>query len=182
MTVRKFSCTGCGECCHKWEGRTVLSLADQRRLMLSTMGEALSFFTEEVETENPERPLVALRRDAESKECIFLGLDKKTCLVWDHAPSMCRAFPWIPNVLADWQGWAKKCEGMNEGTEWGEGDQEAGVQIWEGLADPEGRPWSEVLKERHGEARWSGCSAIQERGPDAGAEEGGSQGPDPQAR
>jgi len=102
-----FSCTQCGECC-KGYGGTYVTDSDIRNIAMYIGSDPETFVADYCQMSG-SRPVL---RQGENGFCVFFdGL----CTIHPVKPRMCRAWPFIPGVLADVQNWhimAASCPGM----------------------------------------------------------------------
>ena len=112
--VRRFACTGCGECC-TGRGRYVIEIsrAEQRRLQ-KFLGIARAWL----------RRRYVFRFDDETEsirmhsngDCVFLGTDRR-CRIYSARPKQCRTYPFWPELATRkaWRAEARRCEGIGQG-------------------------------------------------------------------
>ena len=102
----KFGCTACGKCC-KVEGEVwmdaneMVAAADFLQLEYGT------FMENYVEQVMSGWVKIKNKHDIEneSDECIFLGLDGKSCSIYRARPMQCRTYPFWPRLFSNESTW-----------------------------------------------------------------------------
>jgi Fe-S-cluster containining protein len=111
----RFSCTGCGKCCHNHgDGfEYVYSTRRERQAIARSLGVSLRAFEREY-CENVDGFLSFRTKD---KACVFL--DGKACGIYALRPAQCRSFPFWAELLEDRDTWerdvASFCPGVGQG-------------------------------------------------------------------
>ena len=93
QVLKKFSCSGCGECC-RWPGAVLLMESDHSRLA-AHLGLSGQEFIDLHTHLAPNRQQLALLDQADGS-CAFLEGDR--CSVYEARPEQCRTFPYAWSV------------------------------------------------------------------------------------
>ncbi len=105
-----FSCTQCGECCRGFGG-TYVTQEDIHRISRFISCDPAEFISRYCDMSG-SRPVLTLADDG---KCIFFD---KLCTIHAVKPYMCRAWPFIKNLLnhpENWDAMAGSCPGMVKG-------------------------------------------------------------------
>jgi hypothetical protein len=106
-----FQCRQCGECCKGFGGTYVNP--DDIRAIAEYIGADPGRFAEKYCQKSGSRQVLAQGEDG---YCVFRK--DKLCSIHPVKPRMCRAWPFIPGVLADpanWRIMANSCPGIRTG-------------------------------------------------------------------
>jgi len=104
-----FSCKQCGECCIGYGG-TYVTDHDIERIAAYT-GTDPHEFVEQFCNLSGDKPVLAQQDDG---HCVFWD---KICTIHHVKPQMCRKWPYIENLLIDFENWnimASMCPGMKK--------------------------------------------------------------------
>ena len=115
-----FSCTRCSACCRFESGFVFLSEKDAS-ILCTALNMELMGFTETycrwVPDENGNHQLSL--KEKSNYDCIFWAKEPaEGCMVYDHRPLQCRAFPFWPSIVNNKNNWkmdARDCPGMGKG-------------------------------------------------------------------
>lgn len=105
-----FKCHKCGDCCRGYGG-TFLSPHDIEAIS-DFIGVSSDRFIKDYCSFSGRKPLLSQKTD---EYCIFWD---KVCIIHPVKPRMCKAWPFIPAVLADpgnWNIMAGSCPGIQTG-------------------------------------------------------------------
>jgi uncharacterized protein len=105
-----FKCRQCGDCCKGYGGTYVT--ADDIKAISGYIGISPDELVKEFCTFSGSKPLLTQKADG---YCIFWD---KICTIHPVKPRMCKAWPFIPPVLADpfnWNIMAGSCPGIQTG-------------------------------------------------------------------
>ena len=106
-----FSCQQCGDCCNGYGG-TYVSRADIEAIA-AYIGKDPGQFVKKYCSKSGDRLVLAQQ---ESGFCIFWK--ERICSIHPVKPRMCRAWPFIENLLVDpdnWEKMASMCPGIRKG-------------------------------------------------------------------
>ena len=104
-----FECQMCGDCC-KGFGGTYVTKADIDNIS-RFIGTAAETFVKDYCQLSGSKPVLAQKKD---QFCIFWD-EVKLCTIHPVKPRMCRAWPFIPNILVDPKNWeimSNSCPGI----------------------------------------------------------------------
>ncbi len=102
-----FECKKCGDCC-KGYGGTFVTPDDIKKISAHIRADPGTFVAEYCQISG-NKPLLGQGKDG---YCVFWN---RMCVIHPVKPQMCKAWPFIENVLTDitnWQVMAKSCPGI----------------------------------------------------------------------
>ena len=105
-----FVCQQCGDCCQGYGG-TYVTEADIERIA-AHIGETPESFLANFCDDSAGKPVLTQN---DSGKCVFFG---ENCTIHPVKPRMCRAWPFIANVLREpgtWETMAGACPGIRTG-------------------------------------------------------------------
>ena len=135
MSITRFHCTKCGNCCSDSDIVITVDGTDLRRLEhrfdFDELMKKLAFF--KIDPSQPDLTsrfilppvltsqgltYIGLNKTSDGK-CIFLG-ESNACEIYTHRPRVCRTFPFSFNVKDGWLYWGAspfidKCPGVGKG-------------------------------------------------------------------
>ncbi|MCR5347640.1 MAG: YkgJ family cysteine cluster protein [Fretibacterium sp.] len=109
----RFHCLGCGRCCRGEPGAIFFTPEEARRIA-GYLGISRAELRRQI-TMRWGRPSF---RERPNGDCVFYDADSARCSIYPVRPSQCRSFPFWPETLrsrAEWDRYAARCPGMNEG-------------------------------------------------------------------
>lgn len=115
-TPLRFECTGCGVCCTGDASRYVAAGPQEQETIRAFLNVSRAWFRRRYLTrvdDTTEGLRLAHGR------CVFLN-EAGRCRIYPVRPVQCRTYPWWPEVLASsasWRAEARRCEGINRGTQ-----------------------------------------------------------------
>ena len=115
----KFSCAGCGACCHGRKDAYILRKENEAKKIRAFLKLSSAWFRRRylVRLDNMQsQNTLGIRIDNNGK-CVFLD-DKKKCRICSVRPVQCKTYPFWPELVQTRNAWmteSERCEGIGRG-------------------------------------------------------------------
>jgi len=114
-TNLKFSCTGCGDCCHGRKDSYILLKQKEAENIRKFLKLSSGWFRRKYLV-NLSAESIGIRIEDDG-ECVFLDNERK-CKIYSVRPIQCKTYPFWPELVQTRRAWmaeSDRCEGIGRG-------------------------------------------------------------------